>query len=139
MINWIQELLGFYEEIDAGWLEHHNTSRDSINPDDHMLVVQDNAPSHRVKHTQEVIARDRIYLMKWSANSPDLNSIENLWATLKRRLNNRVPRPLTRMAMEEAIQKEWDRLTPLDYEKAIDSMPRRCEVVILAEGGSIDY
>ena len=41
--------------------------------------------------------------------------------------------------MQKVIQEEWDELTEEDFRKCIESMPKRCKLVILARGGSIKY
>ena len=77
--------------------------------------------------------------MKWPANSPDLNPIENVWAVLKDRMQKRRPRPHTKDEMHRAIQEEWAMLRPMDFAMAIESMPARCQAVIEANGGAIKY
>ena len=78
-------------------------------------------------------------MMKWPANSPDLNPIENVWAVLKDRMQKRRPRPHTKDEMHRAIQEEWAMLRPMDFAMAIESMPARCQAVIEANGGAIKY
>jgi hypothetical protein len=41
--------------------------------------------------------------------------------------------------MEAILQEEWDNLTPADWRAYIESMRRRCKLVIKAKGGSIKY
>lgn len=43
------------------------------------------------------------------------------------------------MLMAQAIQEEWDALRPAEFQRALDSMPRRCQMVIEAKGGVISY
>ena len=59
-------------------------------PDQHFLFQDDNAPIHRARDVENYKARNNIHSISWSAQSPDLNIIENVWLKLKRRLQHRV-------------------------------------------------
>jgi transposase len=71
--------------------------------------------------------------MKWPANSPDLNPIENVWRLLKYRVGKRFPK--TDKEVRQYIKEEWERLQVDDFKKYIDQMHEHCEAVILANGG----
>ena len=129
----------FYRENDEAWRVTHDFRLGDPNPEHHCLVVQDNARVHTVKHTQDAFQNANIDTMKWPANSPDLNPIENVWSLLKSRINKRQPRPHIKQEMTDAINEEWENLQPADFQAAIDSMPRRVQLVIQAEGGAIRY
>ena len=60
---------------------------------ENLLMVWDNAPSHRSKTIKEYLAKQcqenpRIWLENIPPYSPELNPIEQLWGCLKRRLAN---------------------------------------------------
>ena len=46
--------------------------------------MQDGAPCHKAKSIKNLLASQKIPLLDWLGNSPDLNPIENVWELLKR-------------------------------------------------------
>lgn len=69
-----------------------------------LYLMQDGAPAHRAKHTQAKVKKLGIIRLEWLASSPDLNPIETLWRTMKRRLSNLSTRPTTVPQMVTALQ-----------------------------------
>ena len=69
--------------------------------------MQDGAPAHWAKHTQAKEKKLGIIRLEWLASSPDLNPIETLWRTMKRRLSNLPTRPTTVPQMVTALQTMW--------------------------------
>jgi hypothetical protein len=100
----------------------------------HVILMEDGASSHTAKLTKKAHAAYRIIRMKWPANSPDLNPIENVWRLLKYRAGKRFPK--TKKEVRCYIEEEWEKMTVEDFQKYVRSMPQRIKAVIAAEGGS---
>ena len=70
--------------------------------------MEDEAPSYIAKATKVLYDRNDLLRMKWPANSPDLNPIENVWRLLKYRVGKRFPK--MDEEVRQYIEEEWDRL-----------------------------
>lgn len=77
--------------------------------------------------------------MDWPPQSPDLNPIENLWMRLKNILS-RDGRAKKKLQLKERIVRAWYRvITRGELLKLIESIPRRCKMVIASKGGPTKY
>ena len=60
-------------------------------------LQQDNDPKHTSHIAKEFLDKNVPEVMDWLSNSPDLNSIENLWAIVKRNVELRRPKNLSKL------------------------------------------
>ena len=73
--------------------------------------------------------------LDWTAQSPDLNPIKQLWEELGRRLRARPNRPTSEPDLTNALVAEWKQVPAAMFQHLVERLPRRLEAVIAAKGG----
>jgi transposase len=105
-----------------------------------VIVMQDNAPSHRAKVTRETFAAWGIPLLDWPQYSPDLNPIEYLWKAMKDWIQRWYPEIITDLdELRWVVQRAWDEIGRETLYRNLASMPQRMRDVIAAEGGATKW
>ena len=83
------------------------------------------------------LKNEKINVLNWVPQSPDLNPIENLWCSLKQKIAARKPSNL--LELKRHTKEEWENFDPSICKKLVESMPKRCALVIEAKGRHIKY
>ena len=116
----------------------HSIVESGIDEED-IIFQQDNDPKHTSRRAREWFEEHNINVLDWPAQSPDINAIEHLWGTLKKKLQTYETPPKGVWELWERVVVEWGKITAEDCQKLIESMPRRIEAVIKAKGGHTKY
>jgi transposase len=103
------------------------------------IFQEDNAAPHHSKVAMAAREDADVRTLDWPAQSPDLNPIENLWAEMKMMVRRRTPPPSSVKVLEGYVKDAWEDIPLEYYKKLIDSMPRRIQAVIAANGNRINY
>jgi transposase len=115
-------------------------SRDWFGMDRETFVFQqDNASIHTARIIKDYFSQQQLTILEWPANSPDLNPIENLWAIIKRRLDQFEYRPKTFDELWEQVQQVWEKIGLEDIQSLYESLPNRIEQVLKRKGGYSKY
>jgi transposase len=99
----------------------------------------DVAPCHNSKALKKFIQENKVSMLDWPGNSPDINPNENLWIRLKKRLGKMDCSTGERVLTN--VIKVWfhDSGVKNICSKLVESMPKRVQEVILAKGEHISY
>lgn len=71
-------------------------------------IVEDNAKVHKAEKSVKCHRELGFRMLFHPPNSPDLNPIENVWAMLKKRLQNIENLSTNKDALWEVVQREWE-------------------------------
>jgi len=101
------------------------------------MFQHNNDPKHTSHLVTNWLRSNKIKVLQWPALSPDLNTIENMWQELKRRVHHRHPRNLNELFV--FCQEEWNQIPPEFCQKLVDGYQRRLVAVKQANGRSTKY
>ncbi|MBW0593333.1 hypothetical protein O181_133048 [Austropuccinia psidii MF-1] len=83
-----------------------------------IAMMEDRAPIHTARISNEWRARNQIDKLPWPAHLPDLNPIENVWKTIKTQVSKH-HQPHTMDKLQAAIQIAWNKLSPHFFDKIL--------------------
>ena len=92
---------------------------------------------HKAKSTCHWLQQNKVKVLEWPPQSPDLNIIEPLWGDLKRAVHARQPKNL--QELEAFCQEEWAALPAEKIKSLIHKYHKRLQAVIDAKGGNTQY
>lgn len=101
-----------------------------------LIYQQDGATSHTSNDVLSYFEQRSIELLPWPAKSPDLNPMESVWAELKGQLKTTYQ---SREKLIEDIINVWESIQVEYIQSLYQSMRRRIQAVIDAEGGPTKY
>lgn len=112
-----------------------------------LKFMQDNAPIHKAKKTIVWFKENLIPLQDAPPYSPDMNPIENLWRRLKELVYKVEPMieyvtggvDNIREVLGEALIKAWRLIEQHYFDAVLESMPRRVEALLAADGWHTKY
>lgn len=103
-------------------------------------VVEDNSTVHRARIVRDWYGEHiQLERLNWPAVSADLNPIENMWSMMVQKMKPCFA--TNRRELQDLVMERWNELTnkPEYFRTLIESMPRRMQKVIDAEGYQIGY
>lgn len=114
-------------------------ARNLVPPKAKIIFQQDCAPAHTARTTQEFLATHGIEQLPWPGNSPDQNIIENLWATVARKVNEFPTLPRNAQELWERVLQAWESIGIQYAQQLYRSIPKRIQELINSEGGATHY
>jgi len=105
------------------------------------VFQDDNLPIHSARSVQSWFEehKDALQHLPWPAQSPDRYIIKLLWSALESRVRSRFPPPSSVKQVEDVFHEEWY-IIPLEtMQNLCESLPRRVQAVLQANGGPTPY
>lgn len=103
------------------------------------IFQDDNAPCHRSGLVKNYLATTTLKTVTWPPQSPDMSPVENVFSIVKKNLQESRHPPRNIQQLKEFVDKELQFFPKKTLEHLVDSMPRRCEMVIANNGFAIPY
>ena len=89
-----------------------------------VVFMQGNALRRTAKSVKTFLSEEDIAVMEWSAQSPDIYSIENVWKLLNERDKENNPRNVEELWIN--LKREWKKISVDEFKTLIRSYSKRC-------------
>ena len=97
----------------------------------------DNDPKLTSKVVAKWLKDNKVKILQWPSQSPDLNPIEHFWADLK--MLARAKRPTNLTQLHDLCQEEWAKIHPTYCGKLVEGYPTRLTQVKQFKGNATKY
>lgn len=108
---------------------------------DHMptnfTFMHDNDPKHTSRLVKNWLMVNRVNVMDWPPQSPDLNPIEHLWGDVKHAIKG--CKFGTKDELWAGVESAWKSIPVERCQRLVESMQRRCSSVLGAKGYPTKY
>ena len=101
------------------------------------FLLSDNDPKHTSKVVAKWLKNNKVKVLEWPSQSPDLNPTENVWAELKMRVRARRPTNLTQI--HQLCREEWAKMYPTYCGKLVKGYPKHLIQVKPFKGNATKY
>ena len=101
------------------------------------IFQQDNDPKHTSRIAKSFFEENNIKVLEWPAQSPDLNPIEHLWAYIKLRIAEKMPKNISEL--KRYIIEEWNNIPADVCKKYALSFKNRALAIYKAMGNHTHY
>lgn len=100
-------------------------------------VLHDNDKKFKSNLVQDLLFAEGVTALDFPPYSPDLNPMENLWATLARAVERYQADSIE--SLQDAVEAEWNKIDVAHLRNLVASMPARLDAVIAANGWHTGY
>jgi transposase len=111
----------------------------SIFGDERWVLQEDNATIHKSRETTEYKTETNITVLRWPAQSPDLNIIENVWLVMKKHVRKRSHLINSVDDLKRELLTAWKNVSQLFIRRLYESIPRRLRAVLTQHGHITKY
>ena len=117
--------------------QHLKTSVRKLKLGSKWVFQMDNDPKHPSKVVAKCLKDNKVKVLEWLSQSPDLNPIDNLWAALIKYVRARRPTNLT--VLHQLCQEEWAKIHPTYCGKLVEGNPKCLTQVKQFKGNATKY